>query len=196
MKCLPRSLSAMVGMLLARCARMRTSKSPLLFLLLGAGAALLVACTTTSSTTPADAGPQAETGADASPSDGSPSDAAAVACSAPLTDDIDFDTAPIAAWCATSNGRGGKSTRACDGYLSIIFGEGVDCNTQYIFDATTKKLVAQLRECNNPPAACTKGPSRFVLPGTHCIDNGDWGSQAITCPDDAGTDAQGDAQAD
>ena len=122
-----------------------------------------------------------------------------VICTAPLTDVATFDDPPPAAWCAKSNGLGGRrSTKACGGYLAIVIGEGVDCSTVYLFDPGTKRLVAELRGCNLR-STCWEGPPSFVAPSDACLSEGGFAfdTTPVCPPTDAGVDASdGDAPAD
>ena len=122
-----------------------------------------------------------------------------VICTAPLTDVATFDDPPPAAWCAKSNGLGGRrSTKACGGYLAIVIGEGVDCSTLYLFDPTSKKLVGEVRGCNLHFLSCTQGPTTFHVPNESCVADGGFAfdTTPVCPPTDAGVDASdGDAPA-
>jgi hypothetical protein len=99
----------------------------------------------------------------------------AMTCRDPLTIRVDFDAAPLPAWCLDMNGYVGdagvwigqyqKSTCACDGYLAILYGHGTDTPEAYLFDATTKQLVAHLGGLG---MACVEGPSTFARPRDDC----------------------------
>jgi hypothetical protein len=103
-------------------------------------------------------------------------------CNAPLSEDASFDDPPKAAWCGKGNALGGaRSTKACDGYLAILIGEGVDCMTVYLFDETTKKLAGELHGCNLR-TVCVAGPASFRSPSAACLEeNGFAWSDARAC---------------
>lgn len=127
----------------------------------------------------------------------------AAACGAPLSDEATYDTAPLPAWCAKSNGLGGgRSTKTCDGYQAMLIGEGVDCSTIYVFDASTKKLVGKLHGCNFGHV-CVEGVTGFKPPSAACLDDNGFGFGAgsLCSSPDGGIDGDvavdsGDAAAD
>jgi hypothetical protein len=122
---------------------------------------------------------------------------ALLACPAPLTDEAAFDDPPLASWCTTkSNGLGARSTKACDGYLALIIGEGVDCSGLFLFDPSSKALVAELHGCNFH-YGCMQGPPGFVPPSTACLQEGGFAfASESVCRSDAGVDASSDAAGD
>jgi hypothetical protein len=116
-------------------------------------------------------------------------------CNAALSEEASFDDPPKAAWCAKGNGLGGKrSTKACDGYLAILIGEGVDCMTLYLFDETTKKLAGELHGCNLM-TVCVAGPASFRTPSPACVDENGfaWGDAPVCASRDGGAAAFGDS---
>jgi hypothetical protein len=86
-------------------------------------------------------------------------------CTVPLTDagpSIIDDTA-VAALCAANPGRVQEWKTPCGPYLAVFVLVGVDCNREYVFDATTRQLVAVVAGCNGEEK-CVQGDSRFVPP--------------------------------
>src|SRR5258706_5346659 len=169
-------------------------------LLLASSLLLLAACSGSSSVSPtdasaADAPGDAQRTDEANAGDAHASDAGVLTCQKPLTDNVDLDTAPLAEWCAEGNGGGSRSKNTCEGYYVITIGEGADCDTQYFFDATTKKLVAKIHGCNNITTlgSCVEGPASFTPPSAACFDDKGFAYDYDVCPEDGGT---GDAASD
>jgi hypothetical protein len=72
-------------------------------------------------------------------------------------------------------------------------GKFVDSVTIYLFDATTKQLVAELGALGGVVFLCSEGPSSFVGPSSRCIDEDGFAfGGGNMCPYDAGTDADAD----
>src|SRR5437870_5581248 len=89
--------------------------------------ALVVACGCSS----ADTGAVVDAGTDGAPNETSVD--AGEPCRAPLTETAMFDAPPLASWCSESNRGASRSTTACDGYLALLIGEGVDCSSLFLF---------------------------------------------------------------
>jgi hypothetical protein len=119
------------------------------------------------------AGEQADTGvvgeADTGqpePAPGAPDTDGGPFCTVPLSPDAGpatLDDVPIAAWCASQPNFISEWTTPCGGYMAIIVASGVDCDTQYVFDATSRRLVAITTGCNGKER-CVEGDSSFAAP--------------------------------
>ena len=113
----------------------------------------------------------------------------------------DLGTPAFDAWAEAKIGPGNRPPHCvqatdCPELLMVVFGEGVDCASEYLFDAVTKKLVALAHTCDGYilggcTAASTCIPQR-CLPSM----NASYGTPA-SCPalPDAGPvpDASADA---
>jgi hypothetical protein len=87
-------------------------------------------------------------------------------CSAPLLADAGpatLDDVPVAAWCATTPGGIKEWTTSCGGFLAVSVRVGGDCDRQYVFDATSRRLVAVVAGCNGDES-CTEGDPTFEPP--------------------------------
>jgi hypothetical protein len=107
---------------------------------------------------------------------------------------------PLAAWCQAAQGRISEWT--CQGVTAVVIGIGVDCDRQYLFDATSKRLVAVGAGCNGPPG-CLTG-NRDCQPPRECW-SGNVPSFSVTdicaeaglsdaSPDGAGSNCSSSAQ--
>jgi hypothetical protein len=100
-------------------------------------------------------------------------------CSAPLSESASFDAPPIAEWCVGANGLGYFTSGCeCGGMLAIYVGVGTDCYREYLFDASTRILVAQLEACIGP-ISCSQGPAKLVLSDSGCFGMGSNGALAL-----------------
>jgi hypothetical protein len=87
-------------------------------------------------------------------------------CSTPLLADAGpatLDEVPVAAWCAATPGGIKEWTASCGGFLAVSVQVGVDCDRQYVFDATSRRLVAVVAGCNGDEH-CTDGDPTFEPP--------------------------------
>jgi hypothetical protein len=69
-----------------------------------------------------------------------------------------LDDLPLAQWCAPPYTIVGQWQTPCGGLIAVGVGEGADCGRQYLFDATSRRLVAITHGCNGIEA-CVEGVS-------------------------------------
>jgi len=92
-------------------------------------------------------------------------------CAAPLSESASFGDPPITEWCIGANGLGYETSSCeCGGMLVVFMGVGTDCFREFLFDATTRRLVARLDGCNAHLGACAEGPSELALPESSCFE--------------------------
>jgi hypothetical protein len=87
-------------------------------------------------------------------------------CTTPLGADAGpatLDDLPLATWCAVVPGGASEWTAPCGGYLGVDTATGVDCFSEYVFDATSRRLVATIAGCNLN-AGCVEGEPSFRPP--------------------------------
>jgi hypothetical protein len=120
-------------------------------------------------------------------------------CSTPLgpsSGPATLDDAPIADWCTATSGRMVGWT--CGGFIARVAGIGADCDREFLFDATSRRLVAVVGGCSGtmhceagdpgfkPPSDCWSGNVTFPVTNV-CAD-------AAAAPADAGAACNSSAQ--
>jgi hypothetical protein len=96
----------------------------------------------------------------------SPDGVDGASCPGPIATDAgvtSLDDLPVQALCAESPGRLFRWTDACAGSIVVVLGEGVDCASYWLFDATTDALQATAHGCNVGPL-CTGAVDGFRFP--------------------------------
>jgi hypothetical protein len=106
--------------------------------------------------------------ADAPPNDALSGDAvsgdAGPFCTKPLDPDASFMALadiPLAGWCEAAQGRISEWT--CQGVTAVVIGIGADCDRQYLFDVTSKRLMAVVEGCNGA-VGCVAGNQDLIPP--------------------------------